>query len=1053
MRYAGLALGLLLIAAVAGLVLGRRLFPLAPPTRPTEQTVREVKQAIEGAITLEAQALPVFFLYENRIDEVRLSQDGRWATAWLTPLDPETKQVVPSEPGLVLVRWERGRWQVYLPSDVRWAEVLQEAPSDLIAPERKEIWLQQAELRAQALPAGPLRGYRLPFPGGETMILTQSVGHDRYTPSGSAHYAFDFAKPGYPSGMFTVVAAKSGVVRRVRWTQPNNSTVEPGNYIVLEDTSTTPVTYQLYLHLAQDSIPAALRVIGAPVRRGQVIGMADNTGASSGNHLHFMVHTNPASYWGTSVDIVFEDVSINGGRPRIRSDLPYCRSTDVCVATQSTYTSGNFAQADNTPPIGNLTAPPLGTWIGAPTLRIEGWAYDEQSGLYDVRLLANYGDTWRTLAPIFTTASFSYTWDWCAEGVPDGPVSLALRIRDKALNQTKGLPGLTHVAKNFTCPSLPRCVPTADQVALFSEPNFGGSCVTLGVGSYTTPSALGALSGKPVASLRVGGNVRATLFTASNLQGRAETFSAEDNDLSDNRIGVGIISSLLVRSRASAPLVPRLLWPANGATLNAPLSLTLSWQDGGGSSEFRARILRNGVTVKSSPWQSEPYWSVHDLAPGNYTWQVRARNGLWASAWSATRSFTVVAGSAPSGPLSVPYNDPMETAGRWTSSGGWRLTNEVNHTPGGSQAWQYAPAGTTYHTGGPNAGHLTSPPIALPAGETAYLRFWYQYETESPEAHWDQRWVQISVDGGPFVDVLQLSQDPPRFWLSSPVLSLRPYAGKTVQVRFYFVSLDAQANAFRGWFIDDFSITTTPPEDCADDDNSPQQGRELAYGNAIEGVICPQGDVDYYRFRGSQGDRIGAWIEAQSKGSPLDSFLTLLDSDGRSVLARNDDQVLYRRTDSWLTYTLPRDGVYYLKVNAWDHPSAGGAGYNYTLRLVQDSQTPVGMFLYPSPSGKVPLPPFTLRLFAVDGQSGVSHVRFEYHTSDWQNEKWVVLGEDWDGSDGWTFTFSSAQASALYGGAFYARVFDWAGNAMGFGIWNLSPATAFWSPFALAAGE
>ena len=61
------------------------------------------------------------------------------------------------------------------------------------------------------------------------------------------------------------------------------------------------------------------------MRRGQFIGIADDTGVSSGNHLHFMVHTNPSSYWGTSVDITFEDVAINGGRPRIQSDLPYCK--------------------------------------------------------------------------------------------------------------------------------------------------------------------------------------------------------------------------------------------------------------------------------------------------------------------------------------------------------------------------------------------------------------------------------------------------------------------------------------------------------------------------------------------------------------------------------------------------------------------------------------------------------------------------------------------------------------------------------------------------------
>jgi murein DD-endopeptidase MepM/ murein hydrolase activator NlpD len=185
----------------------------------------------------------------------------------------------------------------------------------------------------------PYGGYLLPWARGEPMVLAMSVGHDRYTPSGSAHYAFDFAKPGFPSEQFNVHAAKGGTVCRAVWHHPDGNEQQP-NYIVIEDITTEPTTYQLYLSLAADSIPEELREPGATVEQGQFIGVAGDTGISTGNHIHFMVHANPSSYWGSSLDITFVDVLINGGRPRVEADLDYCRASDLCTETQSTYTSG-----------------------------------------------------------------------------------------------------------------------------------------------------------------------------------------------------------------------------------------------------------------------------------------------------------------------------------------------------------------------------------------------------------------------------------------------------------------------------------------------------------------------------------------------------------------------------------------------------------------------------------------------------------------------------------------------------------------------------------------
>ena len=84
-----------------------------------------------------------------------------------------------------------------------------------------------------------------------------------------------------------------------------------------------------------------------------------------------------------------------------------------------------------------------------------------------------------------------------------------------------------------------------------------------------------------------------------------------------------------------------------------------------------------------------------------------------------------------------------------------------------------------------------------------------------------------------------------------------------------------------------------------------------------------------------------------------------------------------------------------------------------------------------------------LSVFASDGQSGVSHVRFFWHSADWQSSGWNALGEDWEGSDGWGIAIDPATLPNLYGGAFYAQIFDQAGNWFGAGVWNLRGLRTF----------
>jgi hypothetical protein len=93
------------------------------------------------------------------------------------------------------------------------------------------------------------------------------------------------------------------------------------------------------------------------------------------------------------------------------------------------------------------------------------------------------------------------------------------------------------------------CNPTADQVALYANTNYGGACVTLNIGEYPNPGYLGPVGNDNTESIRVGSNVQAVLCEHDNYQGRCETFTGDDPNLGDNTIGANVVSSVKVQNR------------------------------------------------------------------------------------------------------------------------------------------------------------------------------------------------------------------------------------------------------------------------------------------------------------------------------------------------------------------------------------------------------------------------------------------------------------------------------------------------------------------------
>jgi len=99
----------------------------------------------------------------------------------------------------------------------------------------------------------------------------------------------------------------------------------------------------------------------------------------------------------------------------------------------------------------------------------------------------------------------------------------------------------------------PSCDPGADQAALYANPDYGGACVTLDVGDYPNPAALGAVGNDNAESVRVGSRVQAVLCQHDDYQGTCETLTADDANLGDNAIGGNAVSSARVQQRPRPP--------------------------------------------------------------------------------------------------------------------------------------------------------------------------------------------------------------------------------------------------------------------------------------------------------------------------------------------------------------------------------------------------------------------------------------------------------------------------------------------------------------------
>ena len=109
----------------------------------------------------------------------------------------------------------------------------------------------------------------------------------------------------------------------------------------------------------------------------------------------------------------------------------------------------------------------------------------------------------------------------------------------------------------------------------------------------------------------------------------------------------------------------------------------------------------------------------------------------------------------------------------------------------------------------------------------------------------------------------------------------------------------------------------------------------------VHGNLWPAGDIDYYSFEALAGDRVySAIMTSNSAGGSTDSQLTLLASDGTTVIEFDDDNGTFAGLSSSIAgSTIPSTGTYFLKVNDFTAGTGSMRGYELYLRVQSGTPT------------------------------------------------------------------------------------------------------------------
>lgn len=315
-----------------------------------------------------------------------------------------------------------------------------------------------------------------------------------------------------------------------------------------------------------------------------------------------------------------------------------------------------------------------------------------------------------------------------------------------------------------------------------------------------------------------------------------------------------------------------------------------------------------------------------------------------------------------------------------------------------------------YNTGVANSGNLTSAPITIQPAGTTTLLFNYRLQTENPISGFDQATVLVSTDGFATSTVLATKSSgaiaESLVWRSM-ALDLSAFAGQTIQIRFSFDTVDAIANGFLGWQIDDVSVSQLRLGDANLDDVQGTitidggAGQDLVYfqdlqtaaavgdtvaltNNQITGLA--PATINYVNLQGGAGQPGGVFLESGPNNdiwnvaSTQDNVQYIVGGDGGSDTFTIGNTTAAFNTPTFTGNLTPIQG----QITVWADLN-GGVGNNDTLNVdasgmagpLNASITNIG------PASGIVLPQFVAtatQTTAMDGWAPNDSIRYAHTT-------------------------------------------------------------------------
>ncbi len=191
-----------------------------------------------------------------------------------------------------------------------------------------------------------------------------------------------------------------------------------------------------------------------------------------------------------------------------------------------------------------------------------------------------------------------------------------------------------------------------------------------------------------------------------------------------------------------------------------------------------------------------------------------------------TRLLAALCIAAPAAAQQVLFLEDFEDGlAGWTPTGLWNAEGATNPCgswcapfPSGTGVAYYGNESPCHYAlpgGAPSVGSLAWDGwIDLPAGAPSIsLRFWMASQTEYCWGNWDRHELWIDVENGAS-QLFELCAD---WWGQSATLpwherriELTTLGGSRIRPRFRFDSVDGEADGYRGWFVDDVSVSVEP---------------------------------------------------------------------------------------------------------------------------------------------------------------------------------------------------------------------------------------------------